>query len=556
MAAEHTLDVNARRAQLFPRLSDAQVARLARVGTRRVVAAGTTVFEQGDGGVPVYVVLEGELAILYPAAAGEIEITVHQTGGFTGEANILMRRGSLVRARMRTAGTLLAIDPEALRGVLQTDAELSEILMRAFILRRRGLVEENRGDVVLVGSRHSAGTLRLQEFLTRNLHPHEYLDVDRDPSVQALLDQFHVRVDEVPITVCHGEHVLRNPTNEQLARCLGFNAVRDEATLHDLVVVGAGPAGLAAAVYGASEGLDVVVLEATAPGGQAGASSKIENYLGFPTGISGQKLAASAFAQAEKFGAVVEIPRVVSRLRCDRGAKAVELAGGGGVRARAVVIASGVQYRKLPLADLARFEGTGVYYGATYVEGQRCEGDDVIVVGGANSAGQAAVFLAGFVRQVVMLVRGAGLAATMSRYLLRRIEETPNITVLTHTELEALAGGDRLERVRWRTRGHEAEEHAIQHVFMMTGASPNTDWLRGCVALDGKGFVLTGLDLGRDELAAAAWPLGRPPLLLETTVPGVFAVGDVRANSVKRVASAVGEGSICVQLVHQVLAAL
>jgi thioredoxin reductase (NADPH) len=552
----HRLDVNARRAQMFPTLSDAQVARIARVGRRRSVAAGTILIEQGDVGVPFHVVLDGSIEIVQPTPTGEVEITVHETGGFTGETNMLMRRGSLVRSRMRAAGTLLELDAEQFRGLLQSDSELSEIFMRAFILRRWGLIAENRGDVVLLGSRHSADTLRLQEFLTRNLHPHLYLDVDHDPSVQGLLDHFHVRVDEIPIVVCRGERMLKNPTNAELAACLGFNPALDETTVHDVVVVGAGPAGLAAAVYGASEGLDVHVLEANAPGGQAGSSSKIENYLGFPTGISGQALAARAFTQAEKFGAVIEIPRSVARLRCDQASHAIELVGGGIVRARAVVIASGVQYRRLPLTDLARFENNGVYYGATYVEGQRCDGADVIVVGGANSAGQAAVFLSGFVRRVFMLVRSGGLAETMSRYLVRRIEETTNITLLPHTEIEALAGGDRLERVHWRTRGRDAEAHAIEHVFLMTGASPNTAWLRDCVALDDKGFVLTGQDLGRDELAKAKWPRERAPMLLETSAPGVFAVGDVRANSVKRVASAVGEGSICIQLVHKVLAGL
>ncbi|MGZ3428994.1 MAG: FAD-dependent oxidoreductase [Polyangia bacterium] len=550
----HRPDVDARRAQMFPTLTEAQIARIARVGKRRSVAAGTILIEQGDVGVPFHVVLDGTIEIVQPTPEGEVEITVHQAGGFTGETNMLMRRGSLVRARMRDAGTLLQLDAEQFRSLLQSDSELSEIFMRAFILRRWGLIAENRGDVVLLGSRHSAGTLRLQEFLTRNLHPYTYLDVEHDASVKGLLEHFRVRVDEVPIVVCHGEHLLKNPSNEELARCLGFNATLDEATVYDVVVVGAGPAGLAAAVYGASEGLGVLVLEANAPGGQAGSSSKIENYLGFPTGISGQALAARAFAQAEKFGAMVQIPRAVTRMRCDQSTHALELAGGGVVRARAVVIATGVQYRRLPLPDLARFEGNGVYYGATWVEGQRCGGVEVVVVGGANSAGQAAVFLSGFVERVYVLVRGAGLAETMSRYLVRRIEETPNITLLPHTEIEALEGDDRLERVRWRTRGGDAEVRPIQHVFMMTGASPNTAWLRGCVALDDKGFVLTGQDLGRDELASAQWPLPRAPMLLETSVPGVFAVGDVRANSVKRVASAVGEGSICIQLVHKVLA--
>jgi thioredoxin reductase (NADPH) len=548
-------DSAARRAQMFPQLSDAQIARIARVGTRRDVPAGAVLFEQGDLSTPFFVVLDGEIEVVHPTNSGESAITVHEAGGFTGETTMLTGRRTLVRGRMRAPGAVLEVRVEDLRKLVQTDAELSEIFMRAFILRRMGLLDQGQGDVALIGSRHSAGTLRIQEFLTRNGHPHTYLDVDRDPSVQALLDQFHVRLDEVPVVLCcRGQRFLKNPTNDELAERLGFTSELDATTLHDVVVVGAGPAGLAAAVYGASEGLDVVVFETSAPGGQAGSSSKIENYLGFPTGISGQALAGRAFAQAEKFGAKIEVTRVVARLHCDERPYEVELADGSRVRARAVVIATGVQYRRLPLADLARFEGAGVYYGATHVEAQRCDGDDVIVVGGANSAGQAAVFLAGVVRRVYMLVRGAGLADTMSRYLIRRIEDTANITLIAHTEIEALEGGDRLERVRWRTRGREAETHAVPHVFVMTGASPNTEWLRGCVALDDKGFVPTGVDLGRDELATAKWTLARPPMHLETTIPGVFAVGDARANSVKRVASAVGEGSICIQLVHKVLA--
>jgi thioredoxin reductase (NADPH) len=539
---------------MFPTLSDAQIARFARTGRRRAVPAGTILYDQGDVDVPFYVVLEGAVEVVHPAANREVPITILDAGGFTGETNMLTRRRSLVRARMRADGTLLEVQPDELRAQIETDSELSDILMRAFILRRVGLVEEGRGDVVLVGSSHSAGTLRLQEFLTRNLHPYTYLDVDRDPAVQALLDQFRVPLEAVPVVICRGDHVLRNPTCEELAACLGFSVTLDEATLHDVVVIGAGPAGLAAAVYGASEGLDLVVFEANAPGGQAGASSKIENYLGFPTGISGQALAGRAYAQAEKFGAIIEIPRVVSRLRHEPGAHVLEIADGSVVRARSIVIATGVQYRKLPLAELPRFESAGVYYNATQLEAQRCTSDEVIVVGGANSAGQAAIFLASHAPHVHMLVRGPGLAATMSRYLVRRIEETPNISLLPSTEIEALEGGDRLERVRWRTRGREAETRAIRHVFVMTGATPNTDWLRGSVATDDKGFVLTGPDLGSDMLAAAAWPLARAPFLLETSVPGVFAIGDVRAKSVKRVASAVGEGAICIQLVHQVLA--
>jgi thioredoxin reductase (NADPH) len=333
-----------------------------------------------------------------------------------------------------------------------------------------------------------------------------------------------------------------------------MNPEIDSARVRDLAVIGAGPAGLAAAVYGASEGLDVLVLETTGPGGQAGTSSKIENYLGFPTGISGQALAGRALVQAQKFGADVSIAVRAVRLDCQRRPYAIELAGGERVLARAVVIATGAEYRQLALANLPRFLGVGIYYAATYVEARLCGEQEVIVVGGGNSAGQAAVYLAGNCRHVHLLVRADGLEATMSRYLIRRIEQAPNITLRTGTELQALDGSDRLERITWRRHGDErGETRAIGHVFLMTGAVPNTHWLQGCVALDDKGFVRTGPDLDAAVAGATRWPLARTPHLLETSLPGVFAVGDVRAGSVKRVAAAVGEGSTCVQFVHRVL---
>jgi thioredoxin reductase (NADPH) len=411
------------------------------------------------------------------------------------------------------------------------------------------------GDVVLVGSQYSPSTLGLREFLTRNAHPYTYLDVERDPDVEAMLEGLKVHVDEIPVIICRGDVVLRNPTFEQLADCLGFNASLDIGVVRDLLVVGAGPAGLAAAVYGASEGLDVLVLETHAPGGQAGSSSKIENYLGFPTGISGQALAGRAFSQAEKFGASIAIARSAARLTCDSRPFAVLLSTGDTVHARAVIIASGAQYRKPALERLADFEGAGVYYAATQVESQVCGGEEVIVVGGGNSAGQAAVFLAGTAKHVHVLVRSNGLADSMSRYLIRRIDDNPHITLHTRTEIEALEGDAHLERVRWRSSATgEVETRPIRHVFLMTGAVPNTVWIGGCLALDDKGFVKAGADLSTEELAAAHWTRQRAPYLLETSIPGIFVVGDARAGSVKRVASAVGEGAICVQLVHRVLA--
>jgi thioredoxin reductase (NADPH) len=328
----------------------------------------------------------------------------------------------------------------------------------------------------------------------------------------------------------------------------------NEEAINDLVVIGAGPAGLSAAVYAASEGLDVLVLESSAPGGQAGSSSSIENYLGFPTGIPGQRLAGLAFVQAEKFGARFAVARTAVSLECERPLLRIDVGGGAKVQARAVIIATGVEYRRPDLPNLARFEGVGIYYAATQVEANSCRGEDVIVVGGGNSAGQAAVFLSGKGRQVLMLVRGPGLAESMSRYLIRRIEETPDIVLRTRCEIAALEGEGHLERVTWGQASGERTTASIRHVFLMTGANPNTAWLRNCVVKDEKGFVKTGPDLLPADLGAAAWPLARPPLLFETSVPRVFAVGDVRANSLKRVAAAVGEGSVCVQLVHKVLA--
>jgi thioredoxin reductase (NADPH) len=345
---------------------------------------------------------------------------------------------------------------------------------------------------------------------------------------------------------------LRKPTIEEVADCLGLNRLSRDV-VRDLVVIGAGPAGLAAAVYGASEGLDVLILESTAPGGQAGSSSRIENYLGFPTGVSGQDLASAALLQAQKFGAELVVARTAVTLECDQRPYRIGLGPGVGVATRTVVIATGVRYRKPDIPNLTRFEGVGVYYGATQVEANLCQGEEVIVVGGGNSAGQAAIFLSDSPRRVTMLVRGSALSDTMSRYLIRRISETPNIELKTDTQIIALEGTDSLESVTWKGAGGKANTVPIRHVFMMTGANPNSGWLENSVALDPKGFVKAGSDLLPSDLKASGWPLGRGPLLFETNRPGVFAVGDVRAGSVKRVAAAVGEGSVCIQLVHKVL---
>jgi len=541
----------ARRDQIFPTLTAAQIARIAPFAVERTFADGEPLWSQGDRNRPLFVVLAGEVVVF--SGAGQL-VTVHRPGGFSGDVDLLSGRPVVVGARARGDTRVLELAAERLRALVQTDAELSTQFLRAFMLRRLALMEQGFGSVVLIGSLHSAGTLALQEFLTRNNLPYSFVDVDRDPDVQKTLDGLGVGVDDVPVLICRGERVLKKPTIEEAGECLGLSAF-DQAAVRDLVVVGAGPAGLAAAVYAASEGLDVLVLESSAPGGQAGSSSRIENYLGFPTGISGQNLAARALVQAEKFGAELAVARTAARLDCERRPFRLHVGENVSVRARTIVIATGVQYRKPEISDLSRFEGLGVYYGATQVEERFCEGEDVIVVGGGNSAGQAAVFLSEGKRQVHMLVRGPCLRETMSRYLIRRIEQTPNIALRTRTQIERLEGKTELERVTWREEETGARTTVpVRHVFLMTGASPNTSWLPACVTLDDKGFVKTGQDISAEELAAARWPNPNPPVLFETSTPGIFAVGDVRANSVKRVAAAVGEGSVCVQLIHKALA--
>lgn len=539
---------------MFPTLTLAQVARIGAVGTVRPIRAGELLYEVGDQVVPFFVIRSGQAVIVRPTGTTETLVTTLGPGQFTGEVNMLSGRRSLVRARATEPGEAIELDHDHILALVQNDAELGEIFMRAFILRRVELIAHGFGDVVLVGSTHSLGTLRIKEFLTRNGHPYTYIDLDHDDSVQDLLDRFHVAVQDLPVLICRGETVLRNPDNEQIADCLGFNDAIDQGHVRDLVIVGAGPSGLAAAVYGASEGLDALVLELDSPGGQAGSSSRIENYLGFPMGISGQELAARAYTQAQKFGAQLIVAKGARRLTCDRRPYTLEIDSDQRIPARTVIIATGARYRKLPVAGLQRFEGAGIYYGATHIEAQLCGGDEVIVVGGGNSAGQAAVFLAQSARRVHVLVRADGLAESMSRYLIRRIEENPVISLLTRTTITDLEGSDRLERVRWKNEDTGlAESHDIGHVFVMTGADPATDWLDGCVTLDGGGFIKTGTDLSPNDLADAGWPLARAPYLLETSLPGVFAVGDVRAGNVKRVASAVGEGSIAVSFVHRVL---
>jgi thioredoxin reductase (NADPH) len=545
--------------QAFPILTPAQIDRIRPLGKVRSVQSGEVVFEPGRETTPFYVLLSGELTIVQSSLEGERVIVKHGPGEFSGEISLISGQRSLVRGVVTQAGDFLELDNDAMRVLVARDAELSEILLRAFILRRLALIKHGYGNLVLMGSRHSAQTLQLREFLTRNAHPHTYIDLDTDANAQAILDRFNVKASEIPVIISNSGDVLRNPSVQGLAKCLGLSSTIDATHIRDLVIVGAGPAGLAAAVYAASEGLDVVIVETLAPGGQAGSSSKIENYLGFPTGVSGQELASRATTQAQKFGANMMIARTIVELNCERQPYQVILDGGETMLARSIVIATGAQYKKPDLPDLDKFEGDGIYYGATYIESQLCGDEEVIVVGGGNSAGQAAVFLSQTARKVHLLVRSGELSSTMSRYLIQRLVENPQIELHFRTQIVALEGNERLERVKWQDkRTGEISTHPIQHVFVMTGASPRTDWLRGCLALDDKGFILTGRDLESPDGTGASpqWPLKRAPQMLETSRPSVFAVGDVRSGNVKRVASAVGEGAIAVHMVHRNLAEL
>jgi thioredoxin reductase (NADPH) len=537
--------------QMFPTLTPAQIDRIRPFGHVRAVLPGDVLFEPAQTAVPFFVLLSGDMEIVQPTPEGERAIATHGPGAFTGEMTMISGQKCLVRGRVTKGGDFLELSAEALRSLVAKDAELSEMFLRAFILRRLELIRRGFGNLVLMGSRHSARTLELREFLTRNGHPYSYVDLDTDAASQEMLDRFQVKLEDVPVVICCSGQTHRNPTIQELASSLGFDASIDAKQVRDIIIIGAGPAGLAAAVYGASEGLDVLVIETQAPGGQAGSSSKIENYLGFPMGISGQELASRATTQAQKFGASMLIAHSVRRLDCDQRPYQVVLESGESIATRAIVIATGAQYNKPALPNLARFENAGIYYGATFMESQLCGEDEVVVVGGGNSAGQAAVFLSQSASKVYVLVRSAELASTMSRYLIQRLEENPKIEIRYRTEIVGLDGNGSLEQLKWKNRDTgEVSERPIRHVFIMTGASPRTEWLRGCVALDDKGFVLTGPDM----FNTGHWRLSRQPFLLETSLPGVFAVGDVRSGNVKRVASAVGEGAISVHMVHRVLA--
>ncbi|UPG89121.1 FAD-dependent oxidoreductase [Luteibacter aegosomaticola] len=534
-----------RKEQTFPRLDDDMAARLSRYGVEELVPKGTILFQRGQRRIDYFFVLDGSIEVYDMGEDGQPRIVVvHGVHQFTGEVDLFSGRQTMVNARAGANSRIIRVDPSSFRRLVAGEPDIGEIIMRAFILRRVGLIQSGQGGVLLAGSSHAADTVRLRSFLIRNGYPHRLLDTDVDEGARHLIESFGLQPDECPVVILPDRRILRCPSSPALADELGITIELDSDHVYDVAVIGAGPAGLAAAVYAASEGLDTVVLEGLAPGGQAGTSSKIENYLGFPTGISGQALAGRAQVQAMKFGAHMAVAREVRSMDCGSHPYKLHLCNDTVVTARSVVIATGARYRKLAQVDYERFEGQGIQYAATAMEATLCSGEEVVVVGGGNSAGQAAVFLARTAKHVHILVRGEGLAATMSDYLVQRIMQSPSITLHPYCEIDHLDGDAYLREVGWYcVKTNNQTRVSVAALFVMIGAEPNTAWLQGCLDLDKKGFVLTGRDA--DGYAT--------PSPYATTLRGVFAVGDVRSGSVKRVAAGVGEGSVVVHAIHRFL---
>lgn len=551
MASQNQSIIEARREQAFPTLELSEIERMRRFGTLRSYKSGDILAQAGKVSEGFTVILSGKVAVARHASSGQGPLIVrHVAGSFLGELAQLAGRPALVDAHAEGPVETLVIPPDRLRALMIAEAELGERIMRALIIRRIGLLEEGSGGPVIIGHSESSDVLRLAGFLRRNGHPHQKLDPENDSEARALIERFHIDPGQLPIVLCPAGQLLRNPSETELARCIGLVGPIDPNRIFDVVVVGAGPAGLAAAVYAGSEGLSVLVLDCRAFGGQAGASARIENYLGFPTGISGIALMGRAYNQAQKFGVEMAIPDEVSALASSADSKqdtyVLTLSNNERVFARSVVIASGARYRRLAVDGLEQFEGASVHYWASPLEAKLCAGQEVALVGAGNSAGQAAVYLASQVAKVWLLVRGNSLASQMSRYLVDRITGLPNVEVLTQTTVTALEGRNGiLEAIRWRqTASSEEVRRSIRHLFLFIGAEPNTDWLSGSgVNLNKRGFVLTGSELSGKRRS------------LETSRQGVFAIGDVRAGSVKRVAAAVGEGAQVVSMIHTSLAA-
>jgi thioredoxin reductase (NADPH) len=538
-----------------PTLGEDQIEILGRSGQTRETEAGQVLFRAGDPSNDFIVVLEGEVEMVDDFAGEARTIGVFRTGRFLGELPMLTGQGLYLSAVVRQGGRILAISRERLKEVVTEEPNLSDIILKAFLARRSYLMRVGVG-LRIIGSRHSSDASRLREFAARNRLPHVWIELEDDPKAEALLKKFGAKPSETPVTIWQGEDVLKNPTNAELARIMGLKVDAPGERAYDLVVVGAGPAGLGASVYGASEGLSTLALESVALGGQAGTSSRIENYLGFHAGLSGFELTSRALIQADKFGARTAVPEEAVSLKREGGYYRIGLSEGGEVVARSVIAASGARYRRLDVPRCGLFEDVSIHYAATEAEAQRCEGEEVAVVGGGNSAGQAAVYLAGRTRRVYLLIRGDDLGKSMSRYLVDRITSAGNVELLANTEIRELMGGDRLDGVVVEdNRSGARRTLGARALFFFIGAEANTGWLKGAVELDQGGFVLTGRELDGSALEEDAWRgLSREPYPLETSLPGVFAAGDVRSGSIKRVASAVGEGSMTVRLVHQYLA--
>jgi len=535
----------------FPRLSQKQIEALRRWAQLRSLAAGDVLFKEGDRGFSFFVVLEGAVEIVEQSRGTPHQVTVHEPGEFTGDVDMLSGRSALVTARATAPGRVLELTAAALRQAVDALPEIGEIVLKAFLTRRTLLLSDGFEGIKIVGSRFSPDAHRLRDFATRNAIPFTWIDLESDEEAETLLRQFGVPPSATPLVIGREGRYLTNPTVAELGHCAGLEAAIDPSELHDLIVVGAGPAGLAAAVYAASEGLDVLVVERIATGGQAGTSSRIENYLGFPTGISGSELMRNALLQAQKFGARITLPGTVQRLGIDAGVRVITMGDGTKIRGKCILVATGVEYRRLDVPRLGEFEGAGVYYAATDTETKMCLNEEIVVVGAGNSAGQAIVALSRYARRVHVVARTRDLGKSMSRYLVDRVESIDNVQIHRGAEVTALEGDGHLQGVRIREDSGEETRISTAALFLFIGADPRTEWLSGCVQLDKKGFVLTGAAMPPDTARSDLWRAqGRTPFFLETSLPGVFAAGDVRSGSVKRCASAVGEGAMAVSFIH------
>lgn len=537
--------------QAFPTLSADDIRVLSHFGEERNVAAGEVLFHEGERGFRFFVVLSGEVEIVEHSSGEERHVVTHIAGQFSGDIDMVTGRASVVTGRAKVPSRVLALPPDALREATASAPDLGERILKAFLQRRALLLKTGFQGMRIIGSRFSSDAHRLRDFATRNQIPFTWIDLEHDTSAEALLRSFNIAPDATPVVIVNGE-LLSKPTNAELAHKIGLEVTFTPEDVYDLAIVGAGPAGLAASVYAASEGLNTITFDASAAGGQAGTSSRIENYLGFPAGISGADLTRNAMLQAQRFGASISVPDKVVGLRLDRGHRVLVLENGMEIHARCVLVASGVEYGRLDIDRLRDLEGAGVYYAATEMEARLCRGDEVVVVGGGNSAGQAIVYLARFARKVNVVLRSDDLGKSMSRYLVDRVECAPNVEVHRACQVSALEGNGQLRGVKIMYADGREKTIDTSALFLFIGAAAHTGWLRGCVQLDTKGFVLTGEGVSRDQLDPEVWtPLGRQPGLLETSLPGVFAAGDARSGSMKRVAAAVGEGAMAVSFVHQ-----